>query len=123
MELTLSPLGHTWLLDLDGTILRHNGYKDGEGDSVLPGAMDFLGSIPEGDMVVFVTSREEGLRDATLGFLDECGIRYDHVLFGAPYGERVLVNDRKPGGLETAVAVNVGRDDFPNIQVEIDHTL
>ena len=34
-NITLSPLGHTWLLDLDGTIVKHNGYKEG-GDVRLP---------------------------------------------------------------------------------------
>ena len=28
--LRLSSLPHTWVLDLDGTLVRHNGYKTGE---------------------------------------------------------------------------------------------
>ena len=53
----LSTLGHTWILDLDGTIVKHNGYKiDGE-DSFLPEAKEFLCGIPEKDMIIFVTSR------------------------------------------------------------------
>ena len=89
-EFTLSPLGHTWVLDLDGTVLKHNGYKtDGE-DSFLPGAEAFLRSLPEKDMVVFLTSREEGYREQTLRFLDAHGIRYAAVVFGVPYGERIL---------------------------------
>lgn len=28
--LTLSPLSHTWILDFDGTLVIHNGYKTGE---------------------------------------------------------------------------------------------
>lgn len=109
-EFTLSPLGHTWVLDLDGTVLKHNGYKtDGE-DSFLPGAEAFLRSLPEKDMVVFLTSREEGYREQTLRFLDAHGIRYAAVVFGVPYGERILVNDRKPSGLVTALAADVERD-------------
>lgn len=36
--------------------------------------------------------------------------RYGHLLMGLPVGERIVINDTKPGGLETAVALNVPRD-------------
>jgi hypothetical protein len=111
MEITLSPLGHTWLLDLDGTIVKHNGYKTDGFDTFLAGAEEFLKSIPDGDMLVFITSRAEEYRDMTERFLIENGIRFDRVIFDAPFGERIVVNDRKPSGLATAVAVNVERDD------------
>ena len=40
-KVTLSTLGHTWILDIDGTIVKHNGYLiDGE-DTFLPGAETF----------------------------------------------------------------------------------
>ena len=121
--LKLSPLGHTWLLDLDGTIVKHNGYLiDGE-DSFLEGAEEFLQSIPEGDMIVFLTSRKEEYREKTLDFLKENQIRYDHILFDVPYGERILINDRKPSGLETAIAVNTVRDQFMSESVVIDGSL
>jgi hypothetical protein len=32
MTHTLSPLPHTWIFDMDGTIVKHNGYKDGGGE-------------------------------------------------------------------------------------------
>ena len=36
-DLILSTLSKTWIFDLDGTLLKHNGYKtDGE-DSLLEG--------------------------------------------------------------------------------------
>ncbi len=40
-NLTLSSLPHTWILDVDGTICIHNGYKNGE-DVLLDGVKDFL---------------------------------------------------------------------------------
>lgn len=122
-KLTLSTLGHTWILDLDGTIVKHNGYLiDGE-DSFLPGAEDFLKSIPSQDMVIFVTSRKEEYRGLTENFLLGHGIRYDHIIFGAPYGERILVNDDKPSGLETGIAINVSRNQDFNIDIQIDPSL
>ena len=33
--LSLSKLPHTWILDLDGTIVKHNGYKLDGKDSLL----------------------------------------------------------------------------------------
>ena len=48
----------------------------------------------------------------TLDFLDEHGIRYDEILFNIPMGERIVVNDRKPSGIDMAVAINIDRDDF-----------
>lgn len=122
-KLTLSTLGHTWILDLDGTIVKHNGYLiDGE-DSFLPGAEAFLKSIPSQDMVIFVTSRKEEYRLTTEDFLSEHGIQYDHIIFGAPYGERILVNDDKPGGLKTGIAVNAPRNQGFNIDLKIDPSL
>jgi hypothetical protein len=48
LMLTLSPLAHTWLLDLDGVIVKHNGYKLDGRDTLLDGAMKFLRSISSG---------------------------------------------------------------------------
>ena len=122
-KLTLSTLGHTWILDLDGTIVKHNGYLiDGE-DSFLPGAEVFLNSIPSQDMVIFVTSRKEEYRGLTEDFLLGHGIRYDHIIFGAPYGERILINDDKPGGLITGISVNLSRNQDFNIDLRIDPLL
>ena len=81
-ELVLSGLGHTWILDLDGTIVKHNGYKtDGE-DSFLPGAKSFLMSIPTKDMVVFLTSREEQYREKTeeLLHLEIIAYKYNNII-------------------------------------------
>ena len=121
--LTLSPLGHTWILDLDGTFVKHNGYKTDGYDTLLDGALEFLRSIPEGDMVVFITSRMDEYKEITESFLTEHGIRYNHVIYNAPYGERVLINDRKPSGLNTAIALNVERDRIHHIKIEVDGDL
>ncbi|MCQ2523345.1 MAG: HAD family acid phosphatase [Lachnospiraceae bacterium] len=111
-SIILSTLGHTWILDLDGTIVKHNGYKiDGE-DTLLPGAMDFFAKIPDKDMIIFITARKSEYRDETEKFLLRNGIRYNHIIFDAPYGERILVNDDKPSGLKMGLAINTKRDSF-----------
>ena len=119
-KLTLSALGHTWILDLDGTIVKHNGYLiDGE-DTFLPGAEAFLKGIPSQDMVIFVTSRKEEYRGLTEDFLIRHGIRYNHIIFEAPYGERILVNDDKPSGLKMAISINVSRNQDFDVDLKID---
>lgn len=111
-EIILSSLSKTWIFDLDGTILKHNGYILDGVDSFLPGTIAFLKSIPDADMVIFLTSRKEKYREKTIDFLEKHEIRYNHIIFEAPYGERILINDKKRSGLMTAVSVNVERDRF-----------
>lgn len=109
-KISLSALGHTWILDLDGTIVKHNGYKTDNRDSLLDGAREFMESIPEKDMVIFLTSRKLEFKEITENFLKSNGIRYDYIIYGVPYGERILVNDDKPSGLKMAMAVCLQRD-------------
>jgi hypothetical protein len=122
-ELVLSPLGHTWFLDLDGTLVKHNGHLTDGQDTLLPGADTLLAQIPGDDLVVIVTSRTEAYREATEQFLADHGVRYDHIIFGAPFGERIVVNDTKPSGLVTAVALSGTRDRTPSLRVRVDASL
>ena len=122
-ELILSSLGHTWVLDLDGTIVKHNGYKIEGHDSFLENAEKFLSSIPSEDMIIFITSRTEDYKGITEQFLKDNKIRYDHIIFGAPYGERILLNDRKPSGIAMAYAVNMDRDEGLSVKILIDENM
>ena len=110
--LILSTLPKTWIFDLDGTLLKHNGYKTDGMDIVLPGVKEYMDQIPAEDKIVIFTSRTEEYREMTLSFLTEQKIRYDEIIFNMPMGERILVNDRKPAGLDMAVAINLDRDVF-----------
>jgi len=122
-ELTLSPLKHTWVLDFDGTLVKHNGYKDGL-DEWLPGALEFLRSIPSGDYVMILTAREKEAREHTEAFIRAAGVRYDDIKFEMPMGERILFNDDKPSGLCCAYAVNPKRDQgLEHIIIKIDGNL
>lgn len=111
-RLVLSTLPKTWVFDLDGTLLKHNGYKTDGQDTLLDGAVAYIGGLPAEDRIVILTSRTEGYREGTVRFLEENGVRFDDILFGMPLGERILVNDRKPSGLDMALAFNIDRDRF-----------
>ncbi|MCI9651746.1 MAG: hypothetical protein HFH98_07770 [Lachnospiraceae bacterium] len=117
-ELILSTLPKTWIFDLDGTLVKHNGYKEDGIDILLADAKEYLAEIPPEDKIIIVTSRTEKYREMTIRFLGENGIRYDEILFNMPFGERILVNDRKPSGLDMAVAVNLNRDEFKMPQIK-----
>lgn len=109
-EIEVSSLNKTWVLDLDGTIVKHNGYKINGYDEFLDGAKEFLNNIPEDDMIIFVTSRKDEYKDITIEFLEKNKVRYNNIIFNAPYGERILINDRKPSGLDMSIAINTNRD-------------
>lgn len=117
----MSTLPKTWILDLDGTLLKHNGYKIDGKDSLLPGAKEYADSLPKDDRIVILTSRTDEYKQMTLDYLKEVGIRYDEIIFNIPYGERIVVNDRKPSGLDMAIAFNLDRDVFsvPQISREL----
>ena len=57
-----------------------------------------------------MTARSWSVQTQTLQFLDDNGLRYDSAIFGVPHGERIVVNDNKPGGLLTAISWNVKRN-------------
>ncbi len=111
-KLILSTLPKTWIFDLDGTLVKHNGYKAEGKDTLLPGVKEYLAAIPKEDKIIIFTSRTEEYKEETLQFLKQKHIRYDNILFEIPLGERIVVNDRKPSGIDMAVAMNVDRDDF-----------
>lgn len=110
--LILSTLPKTWVFDLDGTLLKHNGYKIDGIDTVLPGVPEYLNAISSEDTIIILTARTDAYKQMTIDFLTEQGIRYDIILFNMPMGERILINDRKPSGLDTSVAINIDRDKF-----------
>ena len=111
-KMILSTLPKTWIFDLDGTLVKHNGYLLDGADTLLDGVKEYMSGLPPEDRILILTSRKEAYKTSTVRFLDENGIRYDAVLFDMPVGERIVVNDRKPSGIRMAVAVNCTRDRF-----------
>lgn len=121
--LRMSTLPKTWVFDVDGTLVIHNGHLRPQGDELLPGVKEFFASLPAQDAVVLLTARKKELGPALEAFLTANGIRYDAILYGMPAGERILVNDCKPSGLLTAVAVNKKRNDALFIHTVLDESL
>ena len=121
-NLVLSPLPHTWIFDVDGTICVHNGYKNG-GDIILDGVKELFAQIPKEDMIIILTSRRAEEKTNLIKFMNDNGLRYNHIIFDAPMGERILINDDKPSGLKCAYAINKKRDKKLNLNINVDKDL
>lgn len=104
-------LGHTWLIDLDGTLVKHNYYLSNKNDLFVKNARSFLKEIPKNDTIIFLTSRKKKFKKSTIAFLLKNKIRYNFIIFDLPFGERILINDIKPkNNLKTAISINLKRD-------------
>lgn len=121
-QLIISALPHTWILDVDGTICVHNGYKNGE-DSLLDGVKEFFAQIPAEDMIIFITSRKIEEKANLENFLAKNGLRFNHIIFDAPMGERILINDDKPSGLKMTYVLDKKRDEPLITNIFIDRDL
>ena len=122
-QINISPMPKTWILDLDGTLVVHDGPYILGRDEFLPGAREFLDSIPQRDMIIFLTARSDYEKPHTMRFLKENHVRYDHIIFNAGEGERIMINDMKPDGLVTAYAVNTKRDRFCQTEFVTDSSM
>ena len=121
--LEFSPLAKTWVLDVDGTLVKHNGYKIDGCDTLLDGVKEFFETLSPDDKVVLLTARKEEYLPDLKDFLAKNNIRYDFLLTDMPMGERILVNDRKPSGLDMSFAINKNRDDVFNVAYKINEEL
>lgn len=121
--LELSTLAKTWILDIDGTLVKHNGYKIDGQDTLLDGVKEFFEKISSNDKVVLLTARKEEYLPDLKEFLKANNIHYDYLLTDMPMGERILVNDRKPSGLDMAFAINKNRDENLDIVYKINEEL
>lgn len=121
--LEFSALAKTWVLDVDGTLVKHNGYKIDGYDTLLDGVKEFFETLSPNDKVVLLTARKEEYLKDLKNFLEKNNIRYDYLLTDMPMGERILVNDRKPSGLNMAFAINGKRDGNFTVKYRINEEL
>lgn len=121
--LEFSPLNKTWILDIDGTLVKHNGYKIDGYDTLLDGVKEFFENLNPNDKVIMLTARKEEYLENLKKFLKANNLRYDYLLTDMPMGERILVNDSKPSGLDMAFAINKNRDSELKINYRINEEL
>lgn len=121
--LKFSSLNKTWILDIDGTLVKHNGYKIDGKDTLLDGVKEFFANLSADDKVIMLTARKNEYLEELKTFLKENNLRYDYLLTDMPMGERILVNDRKLSGLDMSFAINKNRDEKFEISYRIDEEL
>lgn len=122
MSWRMSTLPKTWLFDIDGTLVKHNGYKFG-GDILLEGVANVFAKIPPEDKIILLTARKKAYKEETEAFLHANNIRFDQVIYDLPIGERIIINDDKPSGLCMGYAVNKKRDEAMNLDYILDGKL
>jgi len=111
----MSTSPKTIICDIDGTLIKHFG--------------DFLLNIKNTPLllnntiesikkweklnykIILLTGRKESTRKITEDQLLDLGIIYDKLIMGVTNGDRILINDKKPNGINnTAYAINVVRN-------------
>jgi len=103
-------------LDIDGCLVKHHG---GHSSSLiqnktvlLPGVKEKLDEWEvEGCQIIITTGRKESFRKFTEKQLLVCGIAYDQLVMGLGRGERIVVNDRKVDGSNSARAFCIERNE------------
>lgn len=109
-SIQINKLNKTWIFDLDGTLVVHNGFKIFEKDILLEKTKESLNLIPDTDKIIILTARKSEYKEQTINFLKNNNIRFDDIIFDLPNGERILINDTKPSGYETAYSEKVIRN-------------
>ena len=105
----------TIICDLDGTLCEHliptlNTIAT-KTLKILPGTIEkFSEWDAQGYNIILMTGRRESMRKATEEQLARLGVFYDQLIMGIGGGDRILINDNKPDGRETASAINLERN-------------
>jgi hydroxymethylpyrimidine pyrophosphatase-like HAD family hydrolase len=113
----------TLFIDIDGTLLKHHGIPNRQSSLepiLLPGVMQKLSEWEEkGYRIILVTARKESERKATIRQLKASYVQYDRLIMGVSRGERIIINDVKPGQEKMgARAINVERNGgLTNIEI------
>lgn len=68
--------------------------------------------------IILVTGRRESSRSATKKQLARAGIFYDQLIMGLGGGKRIIINDRKPDGLDACESISIDRNyGIANIEI------
>jgi hypothetical protein len=109
-------LAVTYFMDVDGVVTIHEGKGASNQWTTCPTlAPDVVEWFDEaerrGAYIILTTSRKESCRTTLEELLHYLGLFWDALIMGLPHGPRVLVNDVKSDGSQSAFAVNVPRNE------------
>ena len=104
----------TIFCDIDGTLVVHDGNQTKQITDLpvlLSGTIETINKWDrQGHRLVLTTGRRESARKTTEKQLSDLGIFYDQLVMGIGGFGRVLINDRKPDGRNTAFSYNIDRN-------------
>ena len=112
----------TLFIDIDGTMFRHQGTFSNialKTPQLMPGVRDKMDQWCSDECtIVLTTARRESQRSKTEKQLDDLGVPYDHLVMGIGKGKRIIINDRRPNGDDTAASININRNEgFENVEI------
>jgi len=113
----------TIFCDIDGVLFKHYGLdldsRSKENIEILEGVKNqFQKWESNGYNIILVTGRRESERKITKKQLKNALLKYDKLIMGIGGGVRVLINDKKPTGEETAICFNLNRNEgLSNINI------
>lgn len=105
----------TIFCDIDGTLVKHKSPVETSSEDVeleiLEGTLNkLLEWDKKGYNIILITGRRESARKITEKQLAKIGVIYDQLIMGIGGGVRVIINDSKPDGENTSVAITVPRN-------------
>lgn len=113
----------TLFIDIDGCLIKHKGNLTCEileEPEILPGVIEKLNEWDaNGYKIILTTGRKESMRKITEEQLSKVGIFYDQLVMGINRGERVIINDIKPGiDMRVCSAIQINRNEgLSNIKI------
>ena len=107
---------YTIFCDLDGTLWEQGDpteiAKPGYQPKIIHGSVDKSREWDsKGFKIILTTGRKESLRDVTVKQLSYAGIVYDQLVMGIGGGSRVLVNDLRANGDQSAFVYQPKRNE------------
>ena len=106
----------TIFCDLDGTLWEQGDptelAKPGYQHKIIHGTVDKVREWDsKGYKIILTIGRKESLRDVTVKQLSFAGIIYDQLVMGIGGGSRVLINDMRPNGDQSAFVFQPKRNE------------
>ena len=107
---------YTIFCDLDGTLWEQGDpteiAKPGYQPKIIHGTVTKIREWDsKGYKIILTTGRKESLRDATVKQLSYAGIVYDQLVMGIGGGSRVLINDLRANGDQSAFFYQPARNE------------